>query len=146
MTIALPAQPLRRLIPFDLSLPILAIVAAVLVVLIVLPMSWLVYYSVTDKDGAFTLANFVQLATDPVFVEPFLTTLILATSSAVICCAVAAPIGWLVARTDMPLRRFVRALVIPAADALQAAHYFETESIEQNGRAHGRAPGKQIPS
>jgi iron(III) transport system permease protein len=29
----------------------------------------------------------------------------------VICCLVAAPMGWLVARTDMPLRRTVRALV-----------------------------------
>ena len=28
-----------------------------------------------------------------------------------ICCIAAAPMGWLVARTDMPLRRTVRALV-----------------------------------
>ena len=49
--------------------------------------------------------------TDPVFVEPLITTLILATSSSIICCAFAAPMGWLVARTDMPLRRTVRALV-----------------------------------
>jgi len=40
-----------------------------------------------------------------------MTTLILATSSSVICCVFAAPMGWLVARTDMPLRRTVRALV-----------------------------------
>jgi iron(III) transport system permease protein len=112
MTIALPAAPpLRRLIPFDMSWPILAIVAAVLVGLIVLPMSWLFYFSVTDKAGSFTLDNFRELVTNPVFLEPLVTTLILATSSAVICCAVAAPIGWLVARTDMPLRRTVRALV-----------------------------------
>jgi iron(III) transport system permease protein len=111
MTIALTAQPTRRLARFDLSWPILGLVAAVLVVLIVLPMSWLVYFSLTDKGGALTLGNFVQLVTDPVFVEPFVTTLILAVSSAAICCAVAAPIGWLVARTDMPLRGFVRALV-----------------------------------
>jgi iron(III) transport system permease protein len=112
MTIALPAAPpLRRLIPFDMSWPILAVVAAVLVGLIVLPMSWLFYFSVTDKAGAFTLDNFRELVTNPVFLEPLVTTLILATSSAVICCAVAAPIGWLVARTDMPLRRTVRALV-----------------------------------
>src|SRR4030095_13208145 len=32
-------------------------------------------------------------------------------SSSVICCAWAAPMGWLVARTDIPLRRVVRALV-----------------------------------
>src|SRR6202008_3966766 len=43
MTLALPAQPARRLVRFDMSWPILGLVAAVLVVLIVLPMSWLGY-------------------------------------------------------------------------------------------------------
>src|SRR5262249_4539404 len=33
------------------------------------------------------------------------------TTTSLICCAVAAPMGWLVARTDMPLRRTVRLLV-----------------------------------
>jgi len=111
VTIALPAQPERRLFRFDISWPILIAFAAVLCVLIVLPMSWLVFFSVTDKDGAFTLANFRELITNPTFVDPLITTVIVATSSAVICCAVAAPMGWLVARTDIPLRRTVRALV-----------------------------------
>ena len=111
MTIALPAQPERRLFRFDISWPILIAFAAVLCVLIVLPMSWLVYFSVTDRDGAFTLANFAELITNPTFVDPLITTVIVATSSAIICCAVASPLGWLVARTDMPLRRTVRALV-----------------------------------
>ena len=79
--------------------------------LIVLPMSWLFYYSVIDRNGAFTLDNFRKLVTDQAFVDPLITTVILATSSSVICCLVAAPMGWLVARTDMPLRRTVRALV-----------------------------------
>jgi iron(III) transport system permease protein len=111
VTIALPAQPERRLFRFDISWPILIAFAAVLCVLIVLPMSWLIFFSVTDKEGAFTLANFSELITNPTFVDPLITTVIVATSSAVICCAVAAPLGWLVARTDMPLRRTVRALV-----------------------------------
>jgi len=111
VTIALPAQPERRLFRFDISWPILIAFAAVLIVLIVLPMSWLVFFSVTDKEGAFTLANFRELITNPTFVDPLITTVIVATSSAVICCAVAAPMGWLVARTDIPLRRTVRALV-----------------------------------
>ena len=111
MTIALPAQPERRLFRFDISWPILIAFAAVLCVLIVLPMSWLVYFSVTDRDGAFTFANFAELITNPTFVDPLITTVIVATSSAIICCAVASPLGWLVARTDMPLRRTVRALV-----------------------------------
>ena len=43
---------------------------------------------------------------------PLITTLIIAFSVSAICCAVAAPLGWLVARTDMPIRRTVRTLVM----------------------------------
>ena len=32
-------------------------------------------------------------------------------TSAILCCVVAAPMGWLVSRTDMPARQFIRALV-----------------------------------
>src|SRR5882672_5649942 len=110
MTIALTA-PAERRTRLDLSWPILIAFAAILCALIVLPMSWLIYFSFTDKAGGFTLANFALLVTDPTFTDPLITTVILATSSAIICCAVAAPMGWLVARTDMPLRRTVRALV-----------------------------------
>src|SRR3954449_8885695 len=111
MTIALPALGAPRRHRIDLSWPILMLFAALLCVLIILPMSWLVYYSLVDRSGAFTLGNFETLVTDPVFVDPLITTLILATSSSIICCAFAAPMGWLVARTDIPLRRTVRALV-----------------------------------
>jgi len=111
MTVALEAasEPKRRSI--DLSWPILIGCAAILCVLIVLPVGWLAYYSVTDKAGSFTLGNFIQLVSDPAFVDPLFTTLIIATSSCIICCVIAAPMGWLVARSDMPLRRTVRALV-----------------------------------
>src|SRR5467141_5119962 len=111
MTIALPAEVAPRKHKIDLSWPILILFAALLCVLIILPMSWLIYYSLVDRSGAFTLDNFKTLVTDPVFIDPLTTTLILATSSSVICCLFAAPMGWLVARTDMPLRRTVRALV-----------------------------------
>src|SRR5882672_5023407 len=111
MTIALPALGVPRKHKIDLSWPILVLFAALLCVLIILPMSWLVYYSLVDRSGAFTLDNFRTLVTDPVFVDPLMTTVILATSSSIICCAFASPLGWLVARTDMPLRRTVRALV-----------------------------------
>jgi iron(III) transport system permease protein len=112
LTFAIPAPSPRLPFRFDLSWPILIGFAAALCMLILLPLSWLVYYSLHDRAGGFTLANFAQLVTDPTFLDPLITTLILATSSAVICCVVAAPMGWLVARTDMPLRRTVRALVM----------------------------------
>ncbi|HEY5306290.1 MAG TPA: iron ABC transporter permease [Pseudolabrys sp.] len=101
----------KRRYGFDLSKPVLLLFAAVLCVLIVMPLSWLVYYAFTDKNGAFSVANFGRLVSDADFLDPLLTTFALATLSAIICCAVAAPMGWLVARTDMPLRRTVRILV-----------------------------------
>src|SRR5256885_1072868 len=109
MTLAIDAPAARRT-RLDLSWPIVIAFALILCALIVLPMSWLVYFAFTDK-GSFTLRNFARFVTDPTFYDPLVTTVILATSSSVICCAVAAPMGWLVARTDMPLRRTIRALV-----------------------------------
>src|SRR5215510_3142878 len=117
VTIALPAELAeRRASRFDVSLPVLIAFAALLCILIVLPVSWLVYYgfSVVDpasKARAFTLEHFRTLFTDPDFLDPLLTTVTIAVSSSAICCAVAAPMGWLVARTDLPLTATIRALV-----------------------------------
>src|SRR5450432_2502182 len=95
----------------DWTKPVLALFAVCLILLIVLPLSWLAVYSVTDKANHLTLQNFITLFTDPDFLDPLLTTAIIATTSATICCLVAAPMGWLVSRTDMPGRQFIRALV-----------------------------------
>ena len=111
MTIALPQRIERSPIRFDLSKPTLYAFAALLCVLIVLPMSWLVYFSLIDEAGTPTLANFRQLFSEPAFLDPLFTTFILATSSSFFCCLVAAPMGWLVSRTDLPAARTIRALV-----------------------------------
>ena len=96
---------------FDWTKPVLWLFAAFMIVLIVLPLSWLALYAFTDKARHPTLQNFVTLFSNPDFLDPLLTTAIIATTSAVICCLVAAPIGWLVSRTDMPGRQTIRALV-----------------------------------
>src|SRR5947209_18071464 len=96
---------------FDWTKPVLGLFALGLIALIVLPLSWLALFSVTDKARHLTLQNFVTLFTDPDFLDPLMTTAIIATTSAAICCVVAAPMGWLVSRTDMPGRQFIRALV-----------------------------------
>jgi iron(III) transport system permease protein len=112
VTIALPSQMAdRRRFTLDLSWPVLLAFVVLLCILIILPMSWLVYYSLVDKDGALTLANFQQLFGDPEFLEPLMTTVVIAVCSSVACCTVAAPMGWLVARTDLPMTRTIRALV-----------------------------------
>src|SRR6266404_709111 len=94
----------------DWTKPVLWLFAACLVALIVLPLSWLAVYSVTDKANHLTLQNFVKLFTDPDFLDPLLTTAIIATCSAMICSVVAAPMGWLLSRTDMPGPPFLGAV------------------------------------
>ena len=108
ITITTTDTPKSRI---DWTRPVLWLFAAFMIVLIVLPLSWLVVYAFTDKARHPTLQNFVTLFTDPDFLDPLLTTAIIATTSAMICCIVAAPIGWLVSRTDMPGRQTIRALV-----------------------------------
>ena len=110
-TVASTAPVERRRHGFDVSKPVLFAFAVILFALIAMPLSWLIYYAFTNKAGAFTLANFHRLVSDAAYVDPLMTTFALATLSALICCVVAAPMGWLVARTDMPLRRTVRLLV-----------------------------------
>src|SRR5258705_9153029 len=86
----------------DWTRPVLWLFVACLVVLIVLPLSWLAVFSVTDKARHLTLQNFVTLFTHPHFLDPLLTTAIIATTSAAISCVVAAPKGWVGSGTDMP--------------------------------------------
>src|SRR6476619_1215989 len=102
------AAPKSRI---DWTKPVLWMFSAVLIALILLPMSWLAVFAFTTKARQPTLQNFITLFSDPDFLDPLLTTAIIATTSAAICCVVAAPMGWLVSRTDMPGRQFIRALV-----------------------------------
>ena len=97
---------------FDLSRGVLIGVVVLLVTIVVLPVGWLFIYAFADKQGHPTLGNFVTLFTDPSFVDPLISTLILSFSVSAICCLVAAPLGWLAARTDMPLSRTLRTLVM----------------------------------
>src|SRR5258708_22483891 len=100
MTIATDIVPAKR--TFDFTKPVLWLFAIVLIALIVLPLSWLAIYSFTDKARHFTLQNFVTLFSDPDFLDPLLTTAIIATTSAAIFAVVAAPIRWPGSGTDMP--------------------------------------------
>jgi iron(III) transport system permease protein len=112
LTVNEPADRAVRFAGFDASKPILLGVAAFLCILVFLPVGWLAYYSVTDAAGAPTIENFRQFFSNPTFLDPLGLTLLISVSVGVLSCLVAAPVGWLVARTDMPLRQTVRMLVM----------------------------------
>jgi iron(III) transport system permease protein len=111
MTIDARPSRRRRFWRIDALDPLHAAVGLVMCGLIVLPIGWLVWYSITDDAGRLTLGNFTRLAGDPTFALPYLTALGIATGVAVAACGAALPLAWLVARTDMPLARATRTLV-----------------------------------
>lgn len=95
----------------DLSRVVFIGVALLLVLLVVMPLGWLAWFAVTDDAGHLTFANFAKLVSDPALRTPMLTTLLIAAGAGLSACLVAVPVAWLVARTDMPWRRAVRAFV-----------------------------------
>jgi iron(III) transport system permease protein len=95
----------------DLSRLLFGAAALVLFAMVALPVGWLVATSVSGPHG-FTLENYVTLFTDATMVQPFVITLESSAAVAILCVLVAVPMGWCVARTDMPLRRLVRVLVM----------------------------------
>jgi len=92
----------------DLSGTLLAATGLFLAALICLPIAWLVAFAFAGRDGRPTLANFQALVDDPTLSEPLVTTMSLSLAVAIAAVAVATPLAWIVARTDMPGRRWVR--------------------------------------
>jgi len=111
MTAAIAARLPKPLLRIDLFRPAFVLLVLALAVLVVLPLSWLLYYSMVDKSGAFTLANFVSLVNDATLRRPFVVAIGMALAVGALSCAIATPLAWLVSRTDLPGRRVVRALV-----------------------------------
>lgn len=111
MTLIAQTPERRPLWRMDALNPLLAAVGLLLCGLILLPIGWLVWYSITDDAGGLTLANFTRLAGDPTFARPYLTALGIAASVAAATCGAALPLAWLVARTNLPLARGIRGLV-----------------------------------
>jgi iron(III) transport system permease protein len=104
------AQGQRRGI--DPSWPTFALLTLVLSVLVILPLFWLVYYSFrSDTGGGATVENFVALITDATLVRAYGLAIGMALGVGALACLVATPMAWLVARTDLPGRRYIRMLV-----------------------------------
>lgn len=98
---------------FDLTAPFSLAMVALLAALVLLPMFWLTVTSLRDDaTKAFTLAHYRQLFVDPAFVKPLVTTMWTSAAVGFLCLAVAAPMAWLVARTDLPFKKTLRTLIL----------------------------------
>ncbi len=86
--------------------------ALLLAALVLLPLFWLGVTSFRDAAGSPTLAHYRQLVVDPAFVRPLWTTLWTSAAVGIACVAAAAPMAWLVTRTDLPGKRWWRTLIL----------------------------------
>jgi iron(III) transport system permease protein len=87
------------------------IAALALVVLMGLPLAWLVAMSVTGEDGP-TLGHYLGALQDVQLRKALWNTVVLAFWAGVASLALGAPLAWLTARTDLPARGLIRALVL----------------------------------
>jgi iron(III) transport system permease protein len=108
-------RQLARSATFDFG-PLLFIGAAVvLAILVIVPLGWLLAISVQRPEvGGLTLHNYVEAFTTSIYLRPILNSLILATCVATIATLLGTPLAWLIARTTLPGRKALRALITAA--------------------------------
>jgi iron(III) transport system permease protein len=114
-TTAAAPRPVERAGSFDPG-PVFFIGAVVvLAILVIVPIGWLLWISVQTPDtGAITFHNYVEAFTSSIYLRPIVNSLILAVSVAAIAALIGTPLAWLIARTDMPGRKLLRALITAA--------------------------------
>ena len=100
-----------RLEGIDRSLPVWLLAAAGLVVLMALPLGWLGYVSVGGREGA-GFGHYREAFLDPALQKALWNTVVLAFWVGVASLAIGAPLAWLTARTDVPGKKLIRALVM----------------------------------
>lgn len=109
---ALGRPSAQRRWSIDWTAPFSVGMVVLLAALVLLPLYWLLLTSLADANKAFTLEHYRHLVDDPDFVEPLVTTLWTSAAVGALCVAAAAPMAWLVARTDLPGKRLMRTLVL----------------------------------
>jgi iron(III) transport system permease protein len=96
----------------DRSAAVWVAAALSLVFLMALPLGWLGWMSVSSESGGATLAHYRAVFRDPALSRALWNTLVLAFWVGVASIAVGAPLAWLTARTDLPGKGVLRALVM----------------------------------
>jgi iron(III) transport system permease protein len=106
-----PATLRGRLEGLDRSLPVWVAAALVLVALMALPLAWLGYMSVSTAKGT-SFGHYREVFLDPALQKALWHTVVLAFWTGLASVAIGAPLAWLTARTNVPGKKVIRALVM----------------------------------
>ena len=102
--------PLRRHRRIEGSTLVFAVAIGLLLVIVAYPLLWLLL-AAFGIPGNFQLGYLVRVYTRAQNFAPLVNTLILAFGAGIISVLLGVPLAWATARSDMPLRRTVQALV-----------------------------------
>lgn len=100
-----------RLEGMDRAIPVWALAALILALLILLPLGWLAYVSLGSETGL-TLAHYREVFTNPQFQKALWNTLVMAIWVGLASLVIGVPMAWLSARTDLPGKRVIRGLMM----------------------------------
>ncbi|TAJ94836.1 iron ABC transporter permease [bacterium] len=95
----------------DPTLPVWIGASLFLVFLMLLPLGWIFVASLRGEQG-WSFAGYVQVFTERAFFRAIWNTLIISFWVGILAVLIGSVMGWLVTRTDLPLKRTVRALVM----------------------------------
>jgi iron(III) transport system permease protein len=88
--------------------------AALFALLCALPIAWMLRVSFIDSDGGFTIGNYTRLFAGPRERQLMLNSALLGASASFLATLIGTPLGLLLARSDLPLKRLLRiGLVAP---------------------------------
>src|SRR5258708_38028708 len=93
------------------SIPVWVGAAVGLVVVMVLPLGWLAWLSVSGEHGT-TLTHYRDASTDPALRRALWNTVVLAFWVGLVSVAIGAPLAWLTARTEVPRPGLIRGIVL----------------------------------
>lgn len=92
---------------------VMAGAALALVVLVVLPLTFLVWGSLTD-DGRLTLGHFREALGSRLYVQALRNSLVLGLWTAALSVAIGLPLAWASSRTNAPAKRFIHLTAVVA--------------------------------
>ncbi len=104
-------SPWLALKALDRTLPVWLGAALLLIFLMLLPLGWIFVASFRGEQG-FSYAGYIQVFTERAYLKAIWNTVVISFWVGAIAVLIGSLLGWLVARTDLPLKRTVRALVM----------------------------------
>lgn len=91
---------------------LLALACALFVLILVLYPLWQLFYRSFLFEGSFTFKNYEKVFTEPVYYRALFNSLWVSLATALLCMVLGTLLAFLVVRTDLPYKRFLRTLLV----------------------------------